>query len=289
MPNGGEAAEQVVRISLDGIDYAIRIAGTGAKQIAALIMAALKSKKSQPTTLKVSGAERLKRMLKSEKPLDVFSVREQDIKAFMTEAKKYGIVYCAIRDKEPKADGMIDVLVRKEDSPKIDRVMERLQYGAVDKTSIKSKIVRTKAEQSAETAEPSAPDKSDTLDVDSFLDSIMPDEGKSKEGQNQAVQPPAPTAAAPEKAKPEVSKVDFLSPARTKQNPSARGSDGNSSVTERTTNEPPSVKEEISAIRTDLKKEAAARKDEPQRGSPQQTTRHQQPQNTRKSKNHKER
>jgi hypothetical protein len=289
MTHSGDAAEQIVRISLDGIDYAIRIAGAGAKNIAALIMAAMKSKKTQPTTLKVSGAERMKRMLKSEKPLDVFSVREQDIKTFMQEAKKYGIVYCAIRDKQPKADGMIDVLVRKEDSPKIDRVMERLQYGAVDKTSIKSEIVRTKAEKGAE---PTAPDKSDTLDVDSFLDSVLPDEGKSKEGQNQAVQPPTPQQSAPQKAAPEGVREPFFSNARTKQNPSALGLDGSSRETAKTT-EPPSVKEEIADIRADLKKEAATRREEPQRdkNSPQQTTRHQQPQNTRKpkSKNQQER
>ena len=33
MSNGGDAAEQVIKISLDGVDYAIRIAGAGAKKI----------------------------------------------------------------------------------------------------------------------------------------------------------------------------------------------------------------------------------------------------------------
>ncbi|NLM78295.1 MAG: PcfB family protein [Ruminococcaceae bacterium] len=138
MSNGGDAAEQVIKISLDGVDYAIRIAGAGAKNLIAPLMALAKSKKSQPPQLKPSGKERLKRMIKSGSPLDVFPVREQDIRAFTQEAKKYGIVYCAVRDKEPKPDGMVDVLVRKEDSPKINRVITRLQYATVDKTSIKS-------------------------------------------------------------------------------------------------------------------------------------------------------
>ena len=166
MSNGGDAAEQIIRISLDGVDYAIRIAGTGAKNLISLLMALAKSKKNQPPNLKPSGKERLKRMIKSGRPLDVFPVREQDIRAFTQEAKKYGIVYCAVRDKEPKADGMVDVLVRKEDSPKINRVMERLQYATVDKTSIKSEIVKNKSEKGVE---PAVPDKSDNLDVDSFL------------------------------------------------------------------------------------------------------------------------
>ena len=39
MSNGGDAAEQVIKISLDGVDYAIRIAGAGAKNLIALLMA----------------------------------------------------------------------------------------------------------------------------------------------------------------------------------------------------------------------------------------------------------
>ena len=276
MSNGGDAAEQIIRISLDGVDYAIRIAGTGAKNLISLLMALAKSKKSQPPNLKPSGKERLKRMIKSGRPLDVFPVREQDIRAFTQEAKKYGIVYCAVRDKEPKADGMVDVLVRKEDSPKINRVMERLQYAAVDKTSIKSEIVKNKSEKGAE---PSVPDKSDNLDIDSFLDSVLPDDGKSKEGQNQAIQSPEQQTA------PEVKQEPFFTTARTKQNLSGRGLE-NSSSPERNNSEPPSVKEEIKKIRSELNEQAKERTEEPQRGKPgkQQTTRHKQP-NTRKPKN----
>ena len=276
MTNSGDAAEQVIRIGLDGVEYVIRIAGAGAKNLAALIMAALKTKKTQPTTIRVSGHERLKRMLKSGQPLDVFPVREKDIKAFTQEAKKYGIVYCAVRDKEPKADGTVDVLVRKEDSPKINRVMERLQYGEIDTATIRSEIVRTKVERAAE---PPVPDRSDALDVDSFLDAIMPGEGQSKEGQNQAVQPPVQQKAAPEVQR------DFPPPARTRQHPSGRGSDSFSKP-EKTVAEPPSIREEIAQIRADLKKEAKQRSEVPQRSGKgqQRTTRHQQPPNARKVK-----
>jgi hypothetical protein len=268
MTHSGDAAEQIVRMSLDGVEYAVKIAGAGAKNIASLLLAALKTQKTQPTQLKVTGHERLKRMLKSGQPLDVFPVREKDIKAFVQEAKKYGIVYCAIRDKNPKEDGMIDLLVRKEDSPKINRVMDRLQYGDIDKATIKSEIVRSKAEKDAGRE---APDRADKMDIDSFLSDIMPDEGKSKEGQNQAVQPPVQQKAAPEKQQ------DFFSTARTKQNPSERGSESITASGKKTTIEPPSVKEEIDQIRADLKKDPK-----------QQTTRHRQPQHSRKPKSKKD-
>lgn len=42
MNNGGDAAEQVVRMSLEGLEVAMRITGSGAKNLALIIAAALK-------------------------------------------------------------------------------------------------------------------------------------------------------------------------------------------------------------------------------------------------------
>ena len=42
MNPGGDAAEQVVRMSLEGVEVAARITGTGAKNIAILLAAVLK-------------------------------------------------------------------------------------------------------------------------------------------------------------------------------------------------------------------------------------------------------
>ena len=42
MNTGGEAAEQIVRMSLEGFEVAVKISGVGAKNIAALLYAILK-------------------------------------------------------------------------------------------------------------------------------------------------------------------------------------------------------------------------------------------------------
>ena len=42
MNPGGDAAEQVVRISLEGMEYAVKISGSGAKQLALMLYAAAK-------------------------------------------------------------------------------------------------------------------------------------------------------------------------------------------------------------------------------------------------------
>jgi len=174
MNPSGDAAEQIVRMSLDGAEHVVRIAGAGAKNLASLLLAAIKTQRTNSSQLKISGQERLKKMLKSGKPLDVFLVREQDIKTFTREAKKYGIVYCAIRSKEPQADGMIDILVRKEDSPKINRVMERLQYETMETTTIESEAAKTEIAPEAPASEMAEP-----MDMDKFLDDIIPAENKS--------------------------------------------------------------------------------------------------------------
>ena len=42
MNAGGDAAEQIVRMSLEGVEVAARITGSGAKNLAVLIAAVLK-------------------------------------------------------------------------------------------------------------------------------------------------------------------------------------------------------------------------------------------------------
>lgn len=46
MDSSGEAAEQVVRMSLEGVEVAARITGEGAKNIAVLLYSILKSRKN---------------------------------------------------------------------------------------------------------------------------------------------------------------------------------------------------------------------------------------------------
>ena len=88
MNTGGEAAEQIVRMSLEGFEVAAKITGAGAKNIAILLYSILKEEK------KTKGKARLTSMLRSGKELKVFTVKSGDLKKFTQEAKKYGVLYC---------------------------------------------------------------------------------------------------------------------------------------------------------------------------------------------------
>ena len=131
MNTGGEAAEQIVRMSLEGFEVAAKITGAGAKNIAILLYSILKEEK------KTKGKARLTNMLRSGKELKVFTVKNDDLKTFTQEAKKYGVLYCVLADrknKDPNAE--VDVIARAEDASKISRIVERFKLASMDTASI---------------------------------------------------------------------------------------------------------------------------------------------------------
>ena len=142
MYNSGDAAEQIVRISLEGTEVALKLTGSAAKNIAAMLYAVLKNRDKNKT----NGRQRLTAMLKSGKELKVFTVSEEHLKQFATEAKRYGVVYCALRGKEKTADGMVDIMVRAEDASKINRIVERFKLAAVNAASIQAEIRQSREE-----------------------------------------------------------------------------------------------------------------------------------------------
>lgn len=142
MNYSGDAAEQVVRFSLEGMEVAMKITGTAAKEMAILLAAALKAEQ------KTAGKARLSAMLKSGKELTVFSLPQKDLKKFVQEAKKYGVLYCTIREQGSKDENAaVDIITRAEDAPKINRVVERFKLAAVDTAEIVQNIEKAKAER----------------------------------------------------------------------------------------------------------------------------------------------
>ena len=68
MNYGGDSADQIVRYSLEGIDYSLRLSGTVAKNLAIFFAAVLKDQK------RTYGKTRMVRMLKENRPLKFFTV-----------------------------------------------------------------------------------------------------------------------------------------------------------------------------------------------------------------------
>ena len=131
MNAGGDAAEQIVRMSLEGVEVAARITGNGAKNLAVLIAAVLKEEQ------KTHGKARLSNMIKSGHELKVFTVQQKDLKTFAKEAKRYGVLYSVLREKKnDDPNAAVDVIARATDAPKISRIVERFKLNTVDKASV---------------------------------------------------------------------------------------------------------------------------------------------------------
>ena len=272
MNTGGEAAEQIVRMSLEGFEVAARITGAGAKNIAILLYSILKEEQ------KTKGKARLTNMLRSGKELKVFTVKSGDLKKFTQEAKKYGVLYCVLADrknKDPNAE--VDVIARAEDASKISRIVERFSLASVDTASIvteaeKSKGEKAKADKTADVKDADAKDGQPEPDVgveekaekDRLMDALM---GKPLQKEENA---PNPSVAKTEKS-------PLSEPTLKQQRKPAEGATMAKA-------EKPSVREELRKIKESRKEQEAdvspAREKSPDRAKkpPAGKTEHKQPQ-----------
>lgn len=153
MNNSGDAAEQIVRLSLEGFEVAAKLSGSAAKNVALLLASVLKQEQ------KTKGKARLTNMIKSGKELKVFTIPNKDLKKFTEQAKRYGVLYCVLRDKSTKGDNVpVDIIARAEDASKIQRIVERFELSSVDKAAIVTEA--QKAVEQREAKEQERPTKS---------------------------------------------------------------------------------------------------------------------------------
>ena len=143
MNTGADAADQIVKMSLEGVEVAAKITGAGAKELAVLLCALLKDQSQ------TSGKARLGNMLRSGKELKVFAVKTEDLRKFCEAAKQYGVLYCVLKDKNA-TDGLTDIMVRAEDASKINRIFERFQLATVDVGQIQQELERLYGQQAAQ-------------------------------------------------------------------------------------------------------------------------------------------
>ena len=248
MNTSGDAAESIVRMSLQGFEVAVRLSGSGAKNVVALLIAILKDKQQ------IKGKTRLSNMLKSGKELKVFTVKEEDLKKFTEEAKRYGVLFCALKSKGKSVDGMVDIMVRAEDASKINRIVDRFNLSTVDKASIKSEIQKSK-------------DSKDKGIVIKSVEEKLVDDILSKPINKDENEMSNPKLAKTEKSPP-------LEPILNNKNRSDKG----------TKSKKPSVREEIKTIKEEQKKERDLDKSEPkkEKNEKNKSTKHKEPKSKKK-------
>ncbi|MBS5322324.1 MAG: PcfB family protein [Lachnospiraceae bacterium] len=255
MNTSGEAADQVVRMSLEVGEAALKITGAGAKQLAVLLYAILNEQK------KTRGRARLETLVRSGKPLTVFSVKEQDMKKFVEEAKRYGVLYCAIRNPRGSSDGMVDIMVKEEDASRINRIVERFRFASVTEAAqIKTEIQKSREEKKKSgtkevPGEKSAGNEKSVPEQERPVKSqadLLVDELLGKPVQKEEAQPQNPSLAKTEKSR-------LSEPISVTQN---RTVEGTSNVYKPSVPNKPSVRKEIREMQAVRKMEAEKGKKE---------------------------
>lgn len=121
MSQGSDAAEQMVKETMIISETAAKLAGLGAKNLAVLLTLYLREEHQ------LKGETNLKKLLKEGKEICVFCLDKDNLAEFKQHAKDYGIVYSALKQKNDDSR-IVDVLVKAEDTPRVNRILEKMNY-----------------------------------------------------------------------------------------------------------------------------------------------------------------
>ena len=143
MNTSGETAELVVKEGIQITESAVKLAGLGAKNLAALLIAIAKDNP------KLSGKTGLKRLIQDGEELTIFSVKQEDLKGFQMESKRYGVLFYPVISKVEKT-GTVEIMAKAKDAKQINRIFERMGYPApVREDAAKKASARAPSENSS--------------------------------------------------------------------------------------------------------------------------------------------
>ena len=239
---GSDPADQVVRYTLEGSELALRMTGTAAKNFAVFAAAVLRDQK------RTRGKTNLTRLLREGKPLKFFSVETDRMKEFALEAKRHGLLFVPMRDRNDPDH--IEIAIWADDSAKVERIIDRMQLDVVEtgEAEIMSDVT---PEQNVPGQEQAEPDHEPAQPADSPIP-LKLDDADYNLGFTQPAPPPAePDSPPPSRstrrtgppsAPPSASRSSSLniSPAPRADRVRARG-------------ERPSVRDELREIRAMLR------------------------------------
>ena len=166
MEVSGEVADLLVKEGLEVTSEAAKLAGKGVVNVTALLAALLKQ------NYKTVGHASVERLNRENAEAVIVPLKQEDRKQFKTLAKKYGVLYVAVK-KRGEDTGIIDIISNANYAAQLNAVFEAMGYPIPQKK-------QTQEEQAAKKANPRAPQ-----------------ETRSVERGNGSKQPTTPTADKP--------------------------------------------------------------------------------------------
>lgn len=119
----GDTADKFVHEGIEITEHAIKLAGLGAKNLAALLLALLKDNQ------KLKGKTNINRLLRTDKPMSIFTIKREDLAEFRKRAKHDGVLYAAATHLKSKGK-MVDVFVWDERAAWCNKTIEEMGYPA---------------------------------------------------------------------------------------------------------------------------------------------------------------
>jgi len=123
IPNGGNEAEQIVNIAFQGIELALKLTGSGTKNLAQFLYSMNKDEKNLNT--RSGEVKKVQQLLKENKPLQTYKIKLDDVKRFKGLAKQYGVLYTIVRDVKSE-DGRCTVILKEEEVPMLIEILDEL-------------------------------------------------------------------------------------------------------------------------------------------------------------------
>jgi len=121
MSQGSDAADQMVKETIAVTEMAVKLAGSGAKNL--IVLLTLYAKENH----QLKGETNLKKLIKEGKELRVLYLDNDDLAELKNYAKEYGILYSALKHKGDESP-ITDVLFKAEDTPRVNRILEKMNY-----------------------------------------------------------------------------------------------------------------------------------------------------------------
>ncbi len=142
MDVSAEAADLVVKEGIQATESAVKLAGAGLKNVAALLLAL------QRQDNKVVGKTSAKRLARDPAPAVVIPLKREDMGKFKKLAKEYGILYF-LAQKKGGSTGYVNIVSNQNYAAQLNAVMEAMGY-PIPKRAQESeapKKVRPRAQQ----------------------------------------------------------------------------------------------------------------------------------------------
>ena len=165
MNPSADAADQIVRVSMNGSKYIVRLTSkhsiSTAKKLVKAMIAAMEQQNKQ------KGAMHKGNLLKSGIRLDIAEIADDDIRKFAVEARRYGVLYTIVKDKT-LGENVSQLMYRSNDKEKVNMIFKKLGRSAEYMAKLRESISEELRNKS-----PAERNEHRIRDPDAFLDELM--------------------------------------------------------------------------------------------------------------------